>query len=95
VEWQIGELERKGEDFKDNLVLNLKELLILERKRCDKLLINYSLLKKKYEALQKGRSEDAKVLPASTGRDGEKRNDSEKKESRTTSRANIFSWFRS
>lgn len=95
VEWQIEELERKGENFKDNLVSNLKNLLLLERKRSDKLLINYSLLKKKYDALQKARAEDAKVLPESTGRDGEKSNDNEKKESRTTSRPNIFSWFRS
>ncbi len=93
VEWQIGELERKGENFKDNLVSNLKNLLLLERKRSDKLLINYSLLKKKYDALQKARSEDSQAFSESSDGGGKKNENREKKGNRPDSRLNISTWF--
>lgn len=93
VEWQIEELERKGENFKDTLVSNLKNLLLLERKRSDKLLINYSLLKKKYDALQKARSEDSQAFSESSEGGGKKNENREKKGNRPDSRLNISTWF--
>jgi general secretion pathway protein A len=55
MEWQVAELERRAESYKDELLLNLKNLLIRERKRSDTLLVENHRLKKKYEALEKER----------------------------------------
>jgi general secretion pathway protein A len=53
VEWQAGELERRAEGFKDDLVQKLGSLLRVERKRNDLLLAKYAGLAEKYKALQK------------------------------------------
>ena len=57
MEWQITELERKSESFKDDLVFNMKELLQTERERSDRVLIEYTRLQEKLETLQKSHSE--------------------------------------
>jgi hypothetical protein len=59
VAWQIEELERRGQGFKDDLVMKYKELYTHERKRNDKLLFKYASLKEKYSALQ-GRGESTR-----------------------------------
>lgn len=53
VEWQMEELERRAEGFKDELVGKLKELLIKERKRSDLLLGRYNRLREQYKVLEK------------------------------------------
>jgi general secretion pathway protein A len=52
VTWQIEELERSGQGFKDDLVMKYKELYTHERKRNDKLLFEYAGLKEKNSAIQ-------------------------------------------
>jgi general secretion pathway protein A len=52
VDWQIDDLERRGQGFKDDMVRKNKELYTHERKRNDKLLFEYARLKEKYIALQ-------------------------------------------
>lgn len=48
----IEELENRAENFKDNLVNQLENLLRSERKRTDAQLISYSALKDKYETFK-------------------------------------------
>lgn len=57
MEWQITELERKSESFKDDLVFKMKELLQTERERSDRVLIEYTRLQEKLETLQKSHNE--------------------------------------
>jgi len=53
MEWQVEELERRAQVFKDDLVKRFKELYTQERHRNDKLLLEYAKIKEKYAALQK------------------------------------------
>jgi putative secretion ATPase (PEP-CTERM system associated) len=46
---QVKELEHRAEGFKDDLVRKLNNLLLQERKRNDKLLVEYSRLKARYD----------------------------------------------
>jgi len=46
---QVKELEQRSEGFKDDLVRKLNNLLLQERKRNDKLLVEYSRLKARYD----------------------------------------------
>ena len=50
---QIKELEQRSESFKDDLVRNLNNLLLQERKQNTKLLAEYSRLKAQYDEKQK------------------------------------------
>lgn len=45
VEWHIRALENQAESYKDTLVARLEDRLSKERARCDKLLVQYNLLK--------------------------------------------------
>ena len=66
VDWQIEELERRGQGFKDDLVRKYKELYTHERKRNDKLLFEYARLKEKYCSLQE---QGEGALPQSENQD--------------------------
>lgn len=61
IEWQMGELDRRAEGFQTNLVGKLNDLLLQERKRTDRLLVEYSQLRVKYRALLKQRLRDKKA----------------------------------
>lgn len=52
VEWQINELERRGEDFKETLITKLNDLYLNEKKKSQELLIDLVKLKEKFTALQ-------------------------------------------
>ena len=54
VEWQIEELERMAQSFKDDLVNKLKEQLMMEKKKNDLLLNKYFSLKEKHDSLFNG-----------------------------------------
>ncbi|OEU44380.1 MAG: hypothetical protein BBJ60_07935 [Desulfobacterales bacterium S7086C20] len=45
VDWQVRNLEGQAQDYKDTLVQRLEAMLSQERKRADKLLVQYNLLK--------------------------------------------------
>jgi hypothetical protein len=53
LEWHVAELEKRANGYKDELVAKLKELVIKERKRSDRLLRQYAGLKTQHEALQR------------------------------------------
>jgi general secretion pathway protein A len=53
IDWQIGELEKKANGYKEELVTRMKEFVIRERRRSDRLLRQYTQLKMKFDALQK------------------------------------------
>jgi general secretion pathway protein A len=53
LDWQMGEIEKRAEGFKDDLVGRMRELLVFERKRSDKLLIYYTSLRAKCKELEK------------------------------------------
>ncbi len=57
MKWQITELERKSESFKDDLVFKMKELLHTERERSDRVLIEYTRLQERLETLKKSHNE--------------------------------------
>lgn len=61
IEWQMGELDRRAEGFQTNLIGKLNDLLLQERKRTDRLLVEYSQLRVKYRALLKQRFRDKKA----------------------------------
>jgi general secretion pathway protein A len=56
VQDQIRELEKRTSGYRDELVTRLKELVIVERKRSNSLLCQYTNLKSRYEALQRIRA---------------------------------------
>ena len=60
VDWHIKEQEQRAESFKDTLVQRLETMLAEERKRTDRLLIQYNLLKDRLN-LKKLKSEGKKV----------------------------------
>ena len=69
VEWQIEELERMAQSFKDDLVNKLKEQLMMEKKKNDLLLNKYFSLKEKHDSLfndseQQNKDKPAKEHPA-------------------------------
>ncbi|MBW2318873.1 MAG: hypothetical protein JRF24_09385, partial [Deltaproteobacteria bacterium] len=45
VDWQVRNLEGQAQDYKDTLVQRLEAMLSQERKRVDKLLVQYNLLR--------------------------------------------------
>jgi general secretion pathway protein A len=51
VDWQIREYERREESYKDILIQKLERLLTEERKRSDRLLLQYSNLRDRLHAL--------------------------------------------
>ncbi len=53
IDWHIGELEKKTNGYKDELVTRMKDFVIRERQRSDRLLRRYTKLKMKFDALQK------------------------------------------
>jgi general secretion pathway protein A len=53
VELQIEETEKRAEGLKDDLIGKLRELLLLERQRSERLLTYYRALKAKYKKLEK------------------------------------------
>jgi putative secretion ATPase (PEP-CTERM system associated) len=53
IDWHIGELENRTNGYKDELVAKLKDFVVRERKRSDRLLRQYTKLKMKFDALQK------------------------------------------
>jgi len=61
LEWQMDDLDRRAEGFQSNLISKLNDLLLQERKRTDRLLIEYSQLRVKYKALLKQRLRDKKA----------------------------------
>jgi len=61
MEWQMGELDRRAEGFQTDLIGRLNDLLLQERKRTDRLLVEYSQLRVKYRALLKQRLRDKKA----------------------------------
>ncbi len=63
VEWQIAELEKRAEGFKDELVRKLNKLLAIERKRSDRLLSAYSRLNEKFWALKWQHDKEGGELP--------------------------------
>ncbi|MBN1841130.1 MAG: AAA family ATPase [Deltaproteobacteria bacterium] len=60
VDWHIKEQEQRAESFKDTLVQRLETMLAEERKRTDRLLIQYNLLRDRLN-LNKLKSEGKKV----------------------------------
>lgn len=91
VEWQLEQLDRRAENYKDKLVENLRKLLDLERKRSDRLLIEYSKLKEKFEASEK---ESVKIFKKTAEQSEETNTAAEKKTGRKYSNMNIRSLFR-
>src|SRR5690606_29056552 len=91
VEWQLEQLDRRAENYKDKLVENLRKLLDLERKRSDRLLIEYSKLKEKIEASKK---ESVKIFKKTAKQSEETNTADEKKTGRKYSNMNIRSLFR-
>ena len=91
VEWQLEQLDRRAENYKDKLVENLRKLLDLERKRSDRLLIEYSKLKEKFEASEK---ENVKIFKKTAEQSEETNTAAEKKTGRKYSNMNIRSLFR-
>ncbi|MHA2282694.1 MAG: XrtA/PEP-CTERM system-associated ATPase [Promethearchaeota archaeon] len=63
VEWQITELEKKANGFKEELRDGLNRLLDFERKRSDKLLIRYAKLKESHDSLLKKIDEKGQSNP--------------------------------
>ena len=61
IEWQMGELDRRAEGFQTNLIGKLNDLLLRERKKSDRLLVEYSQIRVKYKALLKQRLRDKKA----------------------------------
>jgi general secretion pathway protein A len=53
IDWHIEELEKKANGYKDELVTRMKDFVIRERQRSDRLLRRYTKLKMKFDALQK------------------------------------------
>ncbi|MBE9581532.1 MAG: AAA family ATPase [Proteobacteria bacterium] len=60
VDWHIKEQEQRAESFKDTLVQRLETMLAEERKRTDRLLIQYNLLRDRLN-LKQLKSEGKKV----------------------------------
>lgn len=60
VDWHIKEQEQRAESFKDTLVQRLETMVAEERKRTDRLLIQYNLLRDRLN-LNKLKSEGKKV----------------------------------
>jgi general secretion pathway protein A len=60
VDWHIKEQEQRAESFKDTLVQRLETMVAEERKRTDRLLIQYNLLRDRLN-LKKLKSEGKKV----------------------------------
>jgi general secretion pathway protein A len=63
VEWQIGELERRAEGYKDDLVIKFKELLFQERKRNGKLIAELVRLQERSAAMQAKSAEAGVASP--------------------------------
>ena len=53
MEWQIEQLNRQSDCFKDDLVAKMQGLLTIERKRSDLLLTRYARLREKCKAMEK------------------------------------------
>ena len=62
VDWQIQQYEQRAESYKDMLVHRLETLLAQERKRTDRLLVQYNLLADRLK-LNKIKPRDKKVEP--------------------------------
>jgi len=58
MDGQLNELEQRAENFKDELVDKLKNMIVQERQRSDKLLSEYSQLQLKYQAMLRLRAKD-------------------------------------
>jgi hypothetical protein len=53
IDWHIGELEKKSNGYIDELVSGMRDFVIRERQRSDRLLRRYTKLKIEFDALQK------------------------------------------
>ena len=53
VQWQVEELEKRAENYKDDLVRQLRQQLEVEKRKHEKMLIAFGHLKEKYNALQR------------------------------------------
>ena len=51
VQWQVEELEKRAENYKDDLVRQLRQQLEVEKRKHEKMLIAFGHLKEKYNAL--------------------------------------------
>jgi DNA transposition AAA+ family ATPase len=58
IDWHIRELENRARGNQDELVAKLKDFIVRERKRSDRLLQQYSKLKMKFDTLQKIRKKN-------------------------------------
>ena len=52
VQWQVEELEKRAENYKDDLVRQLRTQLEEEKRNCKKILISFRHLQKKYRFLK-------------------------------------------
>jgi general secretion pathway protein A len=92
VDWHIGEMEKRAESYKDELVLKFKELLFQERKRNSKLISELTRLRDKYDALQNPKELVRPTDPASFHWEDLEIDDSDKK---STSLQGFFAWLKS
>ena len=53
LDWQVRELQGRAENYKDILIQKLERLLAEERKRSDKLLLQYSQIRDKLNSITK------------------------------------------
>ena len=53
VQWQVEELEKRAENYKDDLVRQLRQQLEEEKQKREKMLVAFGHLKEKYNTLQR------------------------------------------
>jgi general secretion pathway protein A len=92
MDWHVGELERRAEGYKDELVLKFKELLFQERKRNGKLVAEVVRLRERYDSVRKKKDESLGVSePSFPWEDLDK---GEKETRGSKRRSSIIEWLK-